>query len=614
MRRIGTPLFIFAALVSLLTLLGFRSLLSVDPVRWPSTPMGPSESSIAIWEQPEPEISPDADLNSTAVPGAVPPALPTEYSLATPSWISVPLTGFCKRRYTTALLEGFREHRAQYCSQASRSRLTCFHTPSAGSIFGTSLAGSNDSLCIAQDGMFFDTRRQKFALDCEIRQLTRQEAASGMIPLANLNSYQYLTGPKYLLKQWLDPRVASGPGALRPGHPRAAGRPSSGRSFVLLLKREVDGNIFHNMNEMMAIMITLDVLRMTPDPYSTSGAALFGPEDIANTQIVILDEHPDGPLFDLFSMFSTKKPLRVDDWIADVHGGIDPEAGAVPLDNVILPLAGAANNLWADFITLDCEDNEMLSVFVQRVFDLFRIPRRRPAVPLSSALSAPRLNITLIYRRSSRKLMGLDGFLLEAARARFAGEADVRLVDFAALTLREQIQVSRDSDVLVGMHGAGLTQAIFMEEGRGAVVEIQPDRMCYKGFENLARMGGHAYLATGANKIVGNCYDDSEGGGRLEMMPDGGTINAAQTSRCYSNAADPDVWSFACSNTSLTGGTQSYMICRHQNEGDEWYKTCDTMEAGDIWWIARYVMEQDRFLDVLGEAVDAVREKARGGG
>jgi len=55
---------------------------------------------------------------------------------------------------------------------------------------------------------------------------------------------------------------------------------------------------------------------------------------------------------------------------------------------------------------------------------------------------------------------------------------------------------------------------MFMEQGRGAVVEIQSDRMCYKGFENLAWMRGHAYLAAGGNQIVGNCYDEDAGEGR----------------------------------------------------------------------------------------------------
>jgi hypothetical protein len=131
-------------------------------------------------------------------------------------------------------------------------------------------------------------------------------------------------------------------------------------------------------------------------------------------------------------MFSSKKPLCVDEWLASAHA--DAENGAVPVNNVVLPLAGAANNLWVDFNKLNCEENQMLQVFVQRVFDLFGIPRRRPA-----ALTSPRLNVTLIYRRSSRKLMGLDSFLLDTARAQFAGIADIYLVDFTALILREQI-------------------------------------------------------------------------------------------------------------------------------------------------------------------------------
>lgn len=281
---------------------------------------------------------------------------------------------------------------------------------------------------------------------------------SEVVPLAKLNSYQYLTGPKYLLKQWLDLRAPEEVERLAQGHFSNDNKGTSGRSFVLLVKSEVDGNIFHNINEIMAIMITLDVLRMTPDPTSPRGATILSPQDIMNTEIIILDEHPDGPLFDLFGMFSSKKPLRLEEWIASVGADANAETGTISVDNVILPLAGAANNLWADFITLDCEDNEMLRVFVQRIFDLLGIPRHRIAPPsLSSDKPASRLNVTLIHRRSSRKLMGLDSFLFDTARSRFMAEADVRLVDFAVLTLQEQIQVSRDSDVLVGMHGAGLT-------------------------------------------------------------------------------------------------------------------------------------------------------------
>lgn len=56
------------------------------------------------------------------------------------------------------------------------------------------------------------------------------------------------------------------------------------------------------------------------------------------------------------------------------------------------------------------------------------------------------------------------------------------------------------------------------------------------------------------------------------------------------------------------------MICRHRDENDGWYKTCEGMEAGDIWWIARYVMKQERFLEVLGQAINTVRKQQNGGG
>ncbi|KAI7772974.1 hypothetical protein LA080_012727 [Diaporthe eres] len=78
-----------------------------------------------------------------------------------------------------------------------------------------------------------------------------------------------------------------------------------------------------------------------------------------------------------------------------------------------------------------------------------------------------------------------------------------------------------------------------------------------------------------------------------------------------SNAADPDAWSFTCSDTALTGGDQSYMICHHQDESDEWYKTCRGMEGGDIWWTARYVMKQERLLAVFGQAIDVVQEQQK---
>ena len=372
----------------------------------------------------------------------------------------------------------------------------------------------------------------------------------------------------------------------------------------------------------MAILSTLDVLRTTPDPDS-SEKAVFSPEDLSRTEIVILDEFPDGPYFDLFRLASGKNPIRLAEWagsrISDADTG--KAAAMIPLDRVIIPLAGAANPLWSDWVTIDCKDNSILRVFVQRVFDFYGIPRvRQRDAPSSYASglflvpSPPRLNVSIVVRKNSRRLIGLDEHLFEAAKAKFSNVADIRLVDFEGKPFQEQIEIARDTDVLVGMHGAGFTHVMFMERGRGALVEIQPDRLCHRGFRNLAKMTGQLYFVAGANKVLGNCYPGISGD--LEQMPDDGTsFLPFDTSRCWSFTTDPEDWSFVCSDPKVTGGEKSYMMCKNRAASDDWYHTCEKKEASDIWWLTRYIMEQDRFLKLVGDAIEAVQERGmeRGG-
>lgn len=366
-------------------------------------------------------------------------------------------------------------------------------------------------------------------------------------------------------------------------------------------------------------MITLDVLSMTKGSPSEE-QAIFLHEDVTTTEIVILDEHPDGPYFDLFRMFSGQNPMRLAEWIASKRSGAwGDDASMIPIDNIIIPYAGAANVLWTDWVKIpdECVYNEILQVFVQRIFDFYGMPRtrarhsERPDAGLDRTLlpSKPRLTVTVVLRKNSRRLMGLDSHLLDAMKAKFSQVADFRLVDFAGVPFREQIEIARNTDVLVGMHGAGLTHTMFMEEGRGALVEVQPDRLCHSGFRNLAQTTGHAYFVAGANKIVGNCYHRGPGTQEFEMMPDDGTAlpSSWDSSRCWSYTTRPEEWSFACSDPKVTGGEQSYMVCRNREANDEWYSTCTKKEAPDMYWLTRYVMEQERFLSLVGRAIAYVQ-------
>lgn len=78
---------------------------------------------------------------------------------------------------------------------------------------------------------------------------------------------------------------------------------------------------------------------------------------------------------------------------------------------------------------------------------------------------------------------------MAAAIARARPDAEIRTADFATLTLREQIRIAAESDVLVGVHGAGLTHVLWMRPGTKLVEIIPPatERAC---FGNLAAWVG----------------------------------------------------------------------------------------------------------------------------
>lgn len=162
--------------------------------------------------------------------------LPSEYNITGSSRVSE--SHFCEDRFSTKFLEDFRDRRAGYCSESSKSELTCFHTENSGSF----APGSLDSFCMAQGGITFDVKDQKFALDCQLRELNDREKDLGAAPFRDLQSYQYLTGPRYLLNEWMDLKLKNRANRLLGDSFQPSQAKENG--FVILLKREVDGNLW----------------------------------------------------------------------------------------------------------------------------------------------------------------------------------------------------------------------------------------------------------------------------------------------------------------------------------------------------------------------------------
>jgi protein O-GlcNAc transferase len=224
--------------------------------------------------------------------------------------------------------------------------------------------------------------------------------------------------------------------------------------------------------EIMSMTMSLDILREATNPQT--GLPFFTNKDVDNTQVLILDDHPDGPYFDLWSMYARRPPVR--------FSAIPPTDSA--RTNLIVPLAGSSNPFWqAELLSYNCGESVLLRTFSRRVLHFYKVADNSPR-------SARQLVVTLIDRRGNRRLLHKAEYV-DALKTKFPSVL-VRLVDFAELEFAEQVRVAHSTDILVGVHGAGLTHGMFLPPN-SAVVELQPPNLNHLGFDLMSKSLGHRY-------------------------------------------------------------------------------------------------------------------------
>lgn len=383
--------------------------------------------------------------------------LPVDYTY------SQELSPFCADRFTHAYLEKLRNSATEYCSSESISSLTCFHSQTTES--------RTDSFCFGQS-VTFDTLQKKFVLQCSLRSLDGE----GIPRLDSLRRYWYETGPRVILDNYIHFDDAATEVVA-----------NSSKSFTILVKREGSGNPWHSLLEIFSMIMTLDVLQMAGND-KTTGAPLLSQQDFENTQVIILDNHDDGPYFDLWQLVAKRPTLRLDDLLSD---------GSSTIGNIIIPLAGASNPIWqGDWKPHSCRTSDLLDVFSRRVLDFYNTTNQAQQRDISTTIT-----ITFVYREHSRQLLNHEAHL-EEIRQLFP-HVVVQSVDFASIPFDEQLRVAQATNILVGVHGAGLTHALFLQR-ESVVVEILPSTLNYKGFRNLAGLLGHSYYSAHATEIFGD--------------------------------------------------------------------------------------------------------------
>jgi protein O-GlcNAc transferase len=155
------------------------------------------------------------------------------------------------------------------------------------------------------------------------------------------------------------------------------------------------------------------------------------------------------------------------------------------ISKILVPLPGGSNPFWqGDWTPLSCSESSLMKQYVDRVLKFFNIqdaPSRgtRPLV------------MTIVDRTKKRRLLHQDDYL--AALTKNHPSVDIQVVDFGHLALAEQIRVAHHSDIIVGVHGAGLTHGMWLPSS-SAIVEVLPPDLDHWGFSNMAKFLGHRHF------------------------------------------------------------------------------------------------------------------------
>lgn len=203
---------------------------------------------------------------------------------------------------------------------------------------------------------------------------------------------------------------------------------------------------------------------------------------VEDMQVVLWDLHPDGPFFDLIHQaFSpSHPPIR--------HNHYNRKK--VLFKHLVFHLESPAGLIFPKVSLPDplrCYDTTLFQAYRRHVLQAFHL-LDVPAPPIPT--------VTLILRhRSERKnvgrVMANEEEIIQVLKT--GTMMKLNIVDLATLSYGEQLKLIRNSNVLVGIHGAGLMFIMFAAE-EAVLVEVHPSYRQDRHFRHAARMTGKIYM------------------------------------------------------------------------------------------------------------------------
>ncbi|KYG42809.1 glycosyltransferase family 61 protein [Acidomyces richmondensis BFW] len=355
---------------------------------------------------------------------------------------------FCGDRFGASYIRKFGESATNYCEESALSRFTCFtHQTHKTKV---------DSFCIGMPAAV-DPYGRSISLHCPLGNWSAHR-------LENFPYYWYNTGPKAIIEQFID---FDGEGS--------GGRAADGRFVILVKREEAVDNLWHVLMQVFSLWLSIKTLRSTIDMATLE--PFYVESDVERTQVIILDSWKPGPFMEFWGMFGEFSTAQLSD------------VSYLRSSTVIIPLPGSSNTLWqGDWEEIDCGKSTLLEEFSETVLDHFNI----------SYTPSNELTLTWIDRRTSRKLLRQQSHL--ASLEKMFPDVKIQIVDFAKMSITAQIEVARSTNILAGVHGAGLGHGFWLRSG-STIVEVQPPNLKFKGFRNMATLLGHNYFTAEASNV-----------------------------------------------------------------------------------------------------------------
>ncbi|GLD96972.1 hypothetical protein PINS_up005655 [Pythium insidiosum] len=261
-----------------------------------------------------------------------------------------------------------------------------------------------------------------------------------------------------------------------------------------MLARRDDHNPFFQLSATLNAWLLLDVLGWAPE----------------TTQLVYLDDGLPSPVDALQK--AVLSPAH------DVVRGRELMGQVLRFDELLIAPFEYSGPMMQHLDDAEpCRANRLLSTFRRHALETMDVPLTKE--------DPDACVVTVITRRPyqgrmvQRKWLNEDA-VLDAMRQHYANASTdtttvttshcvFQSVDFVDLSLREQMRVVVNSDVIVGMHGAGMANVLWSRPGT-LVVEIFPRHRRRWGFRNLCQFVGCQWHQFRGGEDIGDGGNDSD--------------------------------------------------------------------------------------------------------